>query len=98
MNNTEEAFGIYLAAVYSRRKIHAQAVTFLVANGCRYTPDFLVEQLSAEKPMAFEVKGPHAWEDSIVKLKVAAAVHPWVEFYLVSRTKTSGWRCERVHP
>lgn len=98
LNKTEAAFEAYLAAAFPRRKVHSQAVTLLIANGCRYTPDFLVEQLSAEKPMAYEVKGPHAWDDALVKLKVAAAVHPWIEFYLVSRAKPSGWRCERVHP
>ena len=94
----ELAFAEYLAEAYPRAKIYAQAVTLKIANGCRYCPDFFVAGGPSYDVEAYEVKGPHAWDDSIVKLKVAASAYPWITFRLVSRDKRGAWRIEGVLP
>jgi hypothetical protein len=43
----------------------------------------------------FEVKGGHAWDDAIVKLKVAAERYPAFRFYLVKRPKKT-WTMQHV--
>lgn len=62
--------------------IGAQCFTLRLANGCKYTPDFWTFNDDG-KLQAMELKGPHTWEDSIVKLKIAASLYPMFEFYLV---------------
>lgn len=101
LNKTEQRFEIYLRQVFKTEPILAQSITLEIANGCRYTPDFVVIQ-PRETPdayvfRAYEVKGPHMWDDSIVKLKVAARSYPWIQFNICSRSGF-GWRIERIHP
>ncbi len=101
LNKTEQRFEMYLRQVFKTETILVQAITIEIANGCRYTPDFFVIQ-PTETPgavtlRAFEVKGPHAWDDSIVKLKVAARSFPFVQFSICSRSGF-GWRIEKIHP
>lgn len=81
--------------------------TVELGNGCRYTPDAweVTIDVAAEgeaKPVylaAYEVKGPHKWDDAIVKLKVAPRAFPWISFYLVTLPDRAGpWRIERVLP
>ena len=91
----ELAWGAELRSRYEHEAtITEQAITLRIANGCRYTPDFVVA--FREEIAAYEVKGPHAWDDSIVKLKVAASAYPWITFRLVSRDKRGSWRIEEV--
>lgn len=97
LNKTETAFGDFLRVSLPAAQIHPHGITLLIANGCRYTPDFFVEPESGDV-RAYEVKGPHAWDDAIVKLKVAAAQYRRIAFWLVSRDKVRGWRQERVFP
>lgn len=105
MNKTEAAFDLYLRASFPAAQVRAQELTLLLANGVRYTPDFTVatdatngHETTVSQWSAYEVKGRHAWDDSIVKLKVAAARWPLISFFLVSRAKPTGWRIERVYP
>ena len=98
-NKTEAAFHAWLAGQFRESTIYREGVTLLLANGLRYTADFAIFNATGELVL-YEVKGPHAWEDSLVKLKVAASVYPTVSFCLASpadKTKTS-WRIERVYP
>jgi hypothetical protein len=61
-----------------------EAMRFLLAKRTSYCPDFLV--VTRDGRIEFhEVKGAHAWEDSIVKLKVVAAMFPMFRFVLVTR-------------
>lgn len=81
--------------------VRIQAKTFLIANGCRYTPDFTVSLWPQEngpaKETAFEVKGKHSWDDAMVKLKVFASV--WTEVTLVLVWKEfDGWKQQTILP
>ena len=61
--------------------IKEQSITFRIGNGVRYTPDFIA--WSAENRMlCYEVKGPHAFDGALEKLKVAASVYPKIQWWL----------------
>lgn len=98
LNKTERAFGEWLlASAPADALIHTQAVTFRLANGCRYTPDFVVS-VPDQKPVVYEVKG-FMREDAAVKIKVAAAAYPWMTFVLVWRKgRASQWEFQKILP
>lgn len=68
-----------------------EPVTFKLPGGVRYTPDFLIQRGSVGPSyqrsgrMEFhEVKGHHKNKrDSLTRLKIAAALHPWARWCLV---------------
>ena len=63
------------------RRYDYEALTLRLAHDCRYTPDFFV--IAADGRIELhEVKGAHIWEDSKIKIKVAAAQFPCFRFYL----------------
>lgn len=70
-----------------------------LANGCRYTPDIVsFPAISGGwKMKGVEVKGKMAWDDAIVKLKVAARCFPCMDWWLVWRDK-GGWHMQHVLP
>lgn len=72
--------------------VRPQAKTYVLANGVRYTPDLSCSMWPWEgesaKETCWEVKGPHAWEDALVKIKVAA--HEWPEIRWVLVWKNNG--------
>lgn len=81
MNQLEAEFWRYMASRFDYQRLYG-TVKLRLANGCWYCPDFI--RITPElKWLAYEVKGPHSWEDSIVKLKVAATAYPYIEFRLV---------------
>lgn len=94
LNKTESAFGEWLlASAPTDALIHSQSITLKLANGCRYTPDFVV---MAGRPVAYEVKG-FMREDAAVKIKVAAAAYPWIQFFLVWRKgRASAWQFQEI--
>jgi hypothetical protein len=54
--------------------------------GCRYTPDFRV--LAADGEVVFyEIKGGRCEEDSWLKLKLAAEIHPYRFVLVKARSK-----------
>lgn len=80
-----------------------EALTLVLANGCRYTPDaWVIEMRGTQEHLltslnAYEVKGPKAWDDSIVKLKFAPRAFPWIKFFLATRPQRFGaWRIDRI--
>ena len=83
-----------------------EAITLEIANGCRYRPDawsihptLMGDPVRPLSITAWEVKGPHAWDDSIVKLKVAARAFPWITFNLVTRKdRLAAWSIVKVEP
>ena len=95
LNKTETAFLEHLRAEADPRdSILSQALNLEIANGCRYRPDFVVVRPrgSADEGVliaAYEIKAAHIWDDSIVKLKVAARAYPWIEFWLAKRESRS---------
>jgi hypothetical protein len=73
-------------------------MTLKLANGVRYTPDFIVALSPVVQEiaqvLAFETKG-FLRDDAGVKIKVAAQQWPWIAFHLVTKRK-GGWDVERV--
>jgi hypothetical protein len=81
--------------------LRPHAIRLELANGCLYTPDIIGVNISFPtlRLRAWEVKGKHAWDDSIVKLKVAAREWPQIWFALIWRDeKHSPWLEQEVLP
>jgi hypothetical protein len=101
LNKTEAAFLDHLKGTQPSATIYSQEITLHIANGCRYTPDFVTVLMDFPTDgyfwTAYEVKGPKAWDDAIVKLKVAASKFPAIRFVLVTR-KGPTWTEEHVKP
>lgn len=95
LNKTETAFLAYLKENFTDASTHitAQGLTLKLANGVRYTPDFIVVYGKGEIT-AYETKG-FMRDDAGVKIKVAAQQWPWITFYLVTRRKKE-WQIEKV--
>lgn len=103
MNKLEREWYLWILDRYAdAAPIRIQAKTYKLANGVKYTPDFTCSKWIGmagrmECETAWEVKGPHAWDDAIVKLKVAASVFPEVQWILV--TKENGrWKQQVILP
>ena len=60
---------------------------------CTYTPDFWCPELVT----FYEIKGPHIWEDSVIKFKAARALHGWAKFQMWEKHLGS-WRQTRKLP
>lgn len=87
LNQTERAF----AADLERRRrageiadYKAQSMTFLLAPGCRYTPDFFIVENDGTITLV-DVKGRHTWEDAVIKFKCAAQTFPWFRWQMIER-------------
>jgi hypothetical protein len=99
LNKLERRFREWHRLNLAHHQLFTQFITLKIANGCRYTPDFVSVDIFSSEMHAWEVKGPHAWDDAIVKLKVAASLYPFISFTLVSWDKAAGvWRMETVKP
>jgi hypothetical protein len=101
LNKLERAFLGHLRAICegSGAQIYPQSITLKLANGCRFTVDFVaaagrLPEMSMCK--AYEVKG-FMRDDAAVKLKVAASLYPWIAFHLVTRKK-GVWQITPVLP
>lgn len=80
----------------NRNKDHAiytQAFKFRIANGAWYTVDFLSIDPSGQV-WAWEVKGRHAWEDALLKLRVAATTYREIKWHLC--WKDNNWQIQKV--
>jgi hypothetical protein len=100
LNDTEKAFFAYLCESLHDYYHCAQAVTLLLANGVRYTPDFASFSKTSGRIVAHEVKG-FMRDDAGVKLKVAASVYPAIHFHLVtkrSKKAGGGWDIQEILP
>lgn len=94
MNKTEEAYAAHLELRRRAGEVEAvwfEGITLKLAEGCRYTPDFLV-MLSDGRLEAHEVKG-HWQDDAKVKIKVAAAKFPlrFIALKAIPRKAGGGW-------
>jgi hypothetical protein len=96
MNKLETDFFNYLVGVkhFTHTQIHAQAVTFKIANGLRYTPDFFILGIDT----AYEVKGKWVDGDSFPKLKMAASVFPEISWFLVWKDGNKAWQEQIILP
>lgn len=95
MNKTEQAFYEHLKATLPEFRIYTQSFTLKIANGCRYTPDFVLIGNDG-RLHAYETKG-FMRDDAAVKIKVAASFYPSIQFTLVTRKK-GAWHLEPVLP
>lgn len=95
-NKLETEFGAWLRQqVPGAKAFYEQAITVRLCNGVRYSPDWVV--LYGAEVFCYEVKGRHVWDDSIVKLKVAASSFP--EWYWHLAWKQDGqWQVQGVLP
>lgn len=71
-----------------------ESVKLRLAGKCWLTPDYLTTR---GVQIFWEVKGERAWEDSIVKLKMAAETYPCFGWVLVRRPKPNRWECRWVN-
>lgn len=60
--------------------VRPQAKRYRLANGVTYCPDFTA--IVNGRETAWEVKGKHAWDDAMVKIKVAATSFPEIKWIL----------------
>jgi len=100
LNKTEAAFLEWSKANYriGDPVFYAQEITLQLANGLRYTPDFVMNR-KVGYVAAFEVKG-FMRDDAAAKLKMAASKYPWISFFLVTAEDRSlrEWNIEEVLP
>ena len=96
LNKTERAFLGHLKGLWPVGEVRSQDITLRLANGVRYTPDF-VAVAPGDYFHAYEVKG-FMRDDAAVKLKVAATAYPWISFHLVTKRKGGGWDIQAVLP
>jgi hypothetical protein len=93
-NKTERDFGLILEAQKRKEEIvryEYEGVALRLADGCKFTPDyFIIVSISPLKIRFAETKGPHLWEDALVKFKVAKAIHYWAEWELWQK-KAGTW-------
>lgn len=98
LNQTEARALAWLKDTFPSFAFKDHALRLELANGCQYTPDLI---RLPETPWlclyAYEVKGKHAWDDSIVKLKVAAREWPGIRFYLLWE-EAGCWQSQEVLP
>lgn len=82
--------------------IRAQAKTFRLCNGVRYTPDLSCSYWPVEDgpstETCWEIKGPKSWDDAIVKIKMAAHEFPEICWRFVWKDPAKGWIEQRVLP
>lgn len=101
MNQLEREALAYLKEEDRRAKTGFQfrthSLTLRLANGCRYTIDITGFGEKRGEIHAWEVKGRQAWDDAIVKLKVAAAQWPSISFYLMWK-ENGVWQTQHVLP
>lgn len=95
MNKLESRLFAYLHLLYPTTKIHVLAKRYRLANGLTYTPDFCASPMGKET--CFEAKGPYAREDSMIKLKVAAATYPEVDWFLYWELNGQ-WCSQKIEP
>lgn len=77
----------------------AQSKRYRIANGLHYTPDITAsswpQAIGPAMETAWEIKGKHAWDDSIAKLKVAA--HEWPEVrWVLAWKEDDRWQTQEV--
>ncbi len=95
MNKLETQWYDWLRYVYQPPSftIKIQAMRFKLGNGIWYKPDFTVWGFK-DGPIAYEVKGPHAFRGGLENLKVAAGLYPEITWKLVWRE--NGQWCEQM--
>ena len=91
---TEADFELELKRQHPSLTILYEPLKLRIDGTCWYLPDFFVPELHT----FFEVKGPHIFEDSIIKFKAARAIHTWAKFECWQRKRDGIWRQIRRLP
>ncbi len=90
----ERDFALHLA-VEEGIATYYEPFRLRLANGAYYKPDFMV--INPDRTMTiFEVKG-HFREAAKVRVKVAASLHPYFRFIVVTRSE-GVWHLEEFKP
>lgn len=93
-NKTEKEFGAILQSRVNRNEfqgpVRFEAVKLRIAGNCYFTPDWMVYD-NAGRPVFFEVKGAHIWDDAKVKFRAAVELHQWASFECWQK-KAGEWR------
>jgi hypothetical protein len=98
LNSNETAFEAHLRATLGGAFIHAQDVHLQLANGVRYTPDFMTYEPFSGRVCFWEVKGTRKIFDGAgEKLKTAARLYKWAVFHLVW-FEAGAWQQQRILP
>jgi hypothetical protein len=79
--------------------VRAQAKTFRLCNGVRFTPDLSCSiwpvDGGAARETCWEIKGVQMWDDAVVKAKMAAHEFPEICWRFVWKNKDGKW-CEQI--
>lgn len=100
MNKLEAEFKAWAEQNYKYlgMNLKYEAITLKLANGVRLTPDFVsTSNNESDATTFFEVKGKHAWEDSMVKLKIAAKEWDCFVFHLCWK-ENGQWYMQEILP
>ena len=98
MNKAEKAYSEHLKNDSSVSEFFFESITLLLADNCRYTPDFMVQRMDGtiefhEVKAFWKSKQKAHWEDDArVKIKVSAEKYPFI-FYGVAQNGTK-WEIE----
>jgi hypothetical protein len=82
-NKTESEFEAWFKRQHPSWSLIYEAVKLRIDRTCWYLPDFYVPEVQ----LFIEVKGPHIWEDSIIKFKAARVIHTWAKFSMWQKKK-----------
>ena len=74
--STEIRFESQFRQKYPKATVLYEAIKLRIDETCWYLPDFFVPEMMT----FFEVKGPHIFEDSVIKFKAARAIYPSFHF------------------
>lgn len=91
-SNLERDFAMYLAADGS--DVYYEPFRLKLANGAYYKPDFMIVSPLDQTMIVYEVKG-HWREAAKVRIKVAAGLHPYLRFVVVTREEGQ-WQFEEI--
>lgn len=98
MNQTESAYAEILQARLLTGEVirwEFESITFKLADGCRYTPDFAVWLSSGEMELVDCKGGGPMDEKSRVKVKCAAEKFPMFQWVIEQRLpRVQGWKRE----
>lgn len=103
LNKTETAFLEHIQKSLPLAKVRPHGLTFLIANGVRYTPDFILDlgggAITAYEVKAMRGKRVHVEDDASVKTKCIAKEWPSITFILAWFDKSKhAWQFQTVNP
>lgn len=90
LNKAEKLYLLHLRTLYKEEQIGIQSVSFRIAKGCSYHPDFIIAPDENGHVVVVDVKAkwknqsqPHVEDDALVKMKACAVRFRWCIFKVV---------------